>query len=456
MELLGSSDLNALAKTLLAAERRPITLLQTRRTEISARASAFDALGSSLSSLLTSARRFASPGALSPFSSVQVVSSRESVVSAVASSGASPVAHQVTVHSLASHHVLASRTLDSGAPLADSTETFTFVMEQPDGTTEVSVELNEGASLDTQLESVARAIRATDATLDAYVLKNGDERRLVVQSTVEGRDDRIVAIADTQGDLMGRLGLAGRESSGSPHAATTQAPGNASLTLDGIAIEASSNQISGVVPGLTLTLHAVSEEPVTLSVSRDNATTRAKLEEFLQLYNQTLDEVRSKTRASDGEGSQRGVLADFSLVSRLRTSMRTALTDSVGSLDGSVRALSDIGITTDREGHLTITDGVALDAALEGNLEGVIGLFQAEDGVAQRLEGLLDRYASTKGILGERESTARSQMRRIDRQIASIEDKIERRQETLLNRLAALQEGLNVLTGQSSFLNAFL
>ncbi|MBK8231859.1 MAG: flagellar filament capping protein FliD [Candidatus Eisenbacteria bacterium] len=283
------------------------------------------------------------------------------------------------------------------------------------------------------------------------------ESRLLIQAAGSGREARLTAIGDVAGNLMSNLGLAGQEGDDSPLPATVQAAADALVRLDGLDVRARSNELVGVVPGVTLTLHATSSEARTFRVDRDNEAIVKKLEEFITKYNETLDSVRNLTRASDSSGANRGPLTGEVTILRLRTEMRSAVTASVESDDESaLTTLAQIGITADREGNLSLSDRSALQKALADNPDGVEALMNGTDGVAHRLTSLLDRYSKAGGILSLQQDAVQSRLRSLGTRMQRQSESLAKREDALVTRLSQLEAGLVALSQQQSSLNGLL
>jgi len=210
---------------------------------------------------------------------------------------------------------------------------------------------------------------------------------------------------------------------------------DALLTVDGLNVISSSNQVENMITGLSIDLLAeqeVGDTAITLTVDLDVEAIKTKIEEFLTGYNDAYEYLYAKT-AVDGDTYTRGVLAgEFSYIS-LRSSMRGAMVGYISGTDSSYRALSQIGITSTRTGTFSISDSTKLEEALENDLEGVAALFNSENGIASALESLISQYVSVEGTI----ATSREAVNdRIDR----IEDSIERQEKTLSIREKALKD----------------
>lgn len=458
----GNSALRSLAQQLMAAERRPLTSMQTQRSGLQEKSTVFRNLGSTLSTLKRLASTFATSSSSNPLRTIKVTGQDDAVLGVTVGLGASPGAHTIRVDQVAARHSLASASVQddgtslSASPLLAAGE-LRFAFTVGEETKEVAISLEAGATDLEVLRDVAQAITDADVGAVASVVQTSPgESRLLVQAAESGRDARLTAIGDVAGSLMNSLGLAGREGDGSPLPATVQEGVDALVRLDGLDVRARSNELVGVVPGVTLTLHATSSEARTFRVDRDNEAIVKKLEEFITKYNETLDSVRNLTRASDSSGANRGPLTGEVTILRLRTEMRSAVTASVESDDSALTTLAQIGITADREGNLSLSDRSALQKALADNPDGVEALMNGTDGVAHRLTSLLDRYSKAGGILSLQQDAVQSRLRSLGTRMQRQSESLAKREDALVTRLSQLEAGLVALSQQQSSLNGLL
>ena len=116
--------------------------------------------------------------------------------------------------------------------------------------------------------------------------------------------------------------------------------------------------------------------------------------------------------------------------------------------------MSEIGITTDANGQMTIDDD-KIDSVLNTDFSAVSDLFASENGLANSLETLLDGYIGTTGTLGSRTESLQSRIEsigddraRLDTRLAALEARYTA-QFTAMDLLVAQLQGIgNSLTGQ--------
>jgi flagellar hook-associated protein 2 len=216
--------------------------------------------------------------------------------------------------------------------------------------------------------------------------------------------------------------------------AATQAAGtDTQFRVDGGAIQTSnSNTVTTAISDVSLNLISVGTATVTIS---DNETAIiADVREFLDAYNKALSELRSLTR-------DKGALRGDGSIRSIETKLQSTIFQSVAGA-GALTTLVEIGITSGDSFSASAGTQYELDEevfleALRDDPSGVQKLFSndADDGVADVLFEFLDSIAGFNGTLAGRSKANGS----IDRQIRSMNDRIERIEGRLDQREARLR-----------------
>jgi flagellar hook-associated protein 2 len=118
---------------------------------------------------------------------------------------------------------------------------------------------------------------------------------------------------------------------------------------------------------------------------------------------------------------------------------------------GSISALADIGIVSDKTGNLQL-DSAKLDKAMTANFDAIANLFSSENGLAKKFDNTLKEYLASDGPLSSR-------LNGVNKSIADIAN-----QRKALNvRLAALESryrkqftAMDALVGQLQSTGSFL
>ncbi|MDR2302970.1 MAG: flagellar filament capping protein FliD [Treponema sp.] len=272
---------------------------------------------------------------------------------------------------------------------------------------------------------------------------------------------------------------------------------DAIITMEGIEIRRPSNDITDLIPGLTVTARGVSDRPVTLGVTPDREGVKESIISLVGNYNRLMAEVNVLTRRDDkiiqelsylskeeqDELSKRqGVFSGDSTLAQFKNNLqRSASVPYPASTDQDLIMLAQIGISTDvrrsgaggsydpsrLRGYLEIDEKV-LDHALETQLPVIQQLFGSDadgdliidSGLAYSLDQLTKPYVETGGFIllktGTIDSRISQDQRRIDtmeRQLAAKETalKIQYGQmEGAYTRMERMQNSLDQFSRQNS------
>jgi flagellar hook-associated protein 2 len=118
--------------------------------------------------------------------------------------------------------------------------------------------------------------------------------------------------------------------------------GGASGVGQPLLITASRNQISGVIAGVSIDLHAVSASPVSLDVSRNIDTSVEQMTKFAEGFNAVLDKIAELTKFDAATGTK-GILLGDATVRGIADQMFQALNSTLKE-GGRFKVLSDVGL----------------------------------------------------------------------------------------------------------------
>ena len=335
---------------------------------------------------------------------------------------------------------------------------FTVHVAQPDGADPVDLVVAytppEGATDGDVVEGIAAAVNAAaeaaraDGRLAegtgvaASVVRETDgTSRLSLRGLATGYTNRL-SFSDPDGIAaaleIDRTAVRTGAGGGAVHAVGTGPADSglsAALTLDGLTVYRDSNTIDDLVDGLTFTLTSVTDEAAALRVGPDTKAMRGEVEAFVKAYNGVVDFLSRKSKV-DGEAGTRGPLAGDVALTGLRSGMRSDLARAVGDLP----LLAELGVTTERNGTLTISDEATLDDALARRPEAVGALLGGNGGLAERLSGRIGGLLGADGTLAQRKATADARVERLGAQIERWDTRLARREESLRAQFAQLQE----------------
>jgi flagellar hook-associated protein 2 len=185
---------------------------------------------------------------------------------------------------------------------------------------------------------------------------------------------RLVLVSKTSG-ANGNLTV------GSPATSFTNAAGvDAQLTVDGVPVDSSNNTVTGVIPGVTLSLGAAQPgSSVLISVQPDTAQASQAMQGFVTAFNAVMNSINQQYQL-DANGNE-GVLAGDSMLRTLQGQMLSMVSASVSGA-GQYVNLQSMGIEMQDDGTLQI-DSTKLSQALSSNFADVQTFFQSAGGWGQ-------------------------------------------------------------------------
>ena len=231
-----------------------------------------------------------------------------------------------------------------------------------DGSYEKTVDLDR---TDTLQEVIAK-INGADFDVDASILDTGSGAlpyRLVLSSTITGRDGDLVV--DTGTTNLGFNEL-------------TQAR-NAKVFIgegaNAVLVESTSNTVEDVLAGITLNLHAAADDPVTVTVSRDQSSIIEAVNQFVTTFNDVIARIREYD-AYDTETETRGALLGDPTIARVRADLYRTLQQAAPGIETQYRHLFEVGIRVGSGGTIEFDEARFKDA-YETDPEAVENLFAA-------------------------------------------------------------------------------
>ena len=484
----------------IAVESQPRLKLRAEQTEQSVYKGVLSDLSSRISTLDTLLDKLQDP-LRSPFSARAANAPEGAAFTATAGDAAAPGQHEIQVTQLARADARLSKQLASSGdefaslfvepgdpgdpgdlltpptpatPASQAERTFTISVAQPQGE---AVDLTiaytppEGATNDDVLAGLAAAVTAaSDAAVAdgrlaegtgasaSVVHETSGTSRLSLRSAATGYGNRL-SFTDPDGILAAlevdstavRSGTGG----GAVYAVGTgpeDSALSAALRLDGLDIYRDTNTIGDALDGLTLTLAKTSDAAETLTVGADTKGMRSEVDAFVKAYNGLVTFLSDKSRV-DGETGQRGALAGDASARSLRANVRTDLSREVAGA-GDLRRLADLGIETQRDGTLKVTDAEALGDALAASPEAVGALFSGADGIAERLSSRFEGLLGSTGTIAQRKQGADARIGRIKAQIDRWDTRLTRREDSLRAQFAQLEAIVSQAQSQQASLNS--
>jgi flagellar hook-associated protein 2 len=381
--LLSSTQITSLIQQASAAFQAPAGVLQAQEKPIQAKISALGQVQGALNSLQS---------ALAGLADVQGMAQRTASVSpsgAVTASAGNTT--PLGTYALSGIRLAQAESLiSSGSASASGTlGSGTLAIKVGNGNT-VTVNVPADQS---SLNGIADAIDAADAGVQASVLFDGSKYRLVVTADATGTANAFT--------VTGTGALAGFSFfTGSSGLGEAQAAADASFSLNGFTVTSGSNTVTGVVPGLSLTLAA--SGAATVTVSQTSAALDNAAQSVVSALNTALSTIDKLTAFSPVSGAA-PLLGDVGL-EIVRTDLLNAI--SASALTGTAAAgapftsLSSIGFSVTSGGSVTFDDTAFQSAASTdyGAVASLLGEFGTASNKAVGVESIGSAVAGSYAV----------------------------------------------------------
>jgi flagellar hook-associated protein 2 len=445
--LASGLDTNSIVTGLVNAERAPITLLQRKQSDTQSQLSLMQDIGRRLQTLQTKAQDM---DTLSEFEALKATSSDDSKVSVTADSTASAGSMDIGDVVLALGQKTRSNTFTN---VTDPTATGTLIIHQ--GGTDYNIQVD---GTNNTPDGLVTAINSEEGlNVRASLFYDGSQYRILLNSTKTGTD---------QAFTVDERGLSGGTLPGFDQSANQiQTARNASFTVDGQPVTSQSNTVSNVLPGLSFTLkQEFTGSTVGVEVAPDADAVVAKVQAFVTAYNDVHSAIAAQfTYNGNGQPVPSSSLFGDSTLRSLQQSLSSAVTASVSGLPDTEQTLSQVGLSLDRDGTLTL-DETKLRSAVNTDLRSVAKVFAKDDqvtpatvGIMSSLGSLLQSYLDpASGLLKAKEDGLSSEISDLGDRIDSMNQRLSQYQQTLQDQFTALEQMMSQLQSQSSYITQAL
>lgn len=426
-------DTQGIVKALVAAEKAPkqsqITKQQTDTTV------QLSAVGSVKGALETYRTAITKLNNVSAFNGLAATSSEEKNVKVTLGDGASSGKYVVVVQDLATSSKVTSKVFTGGASgvanTSDDAQTLTITQSGKS----YDVSIPGGATLQQVRESINTQLSAQG--ISANVLSDANGARLVIGSTNSGAGTDITLSGDSQLAQGYDQGTAAK---------------NAKYTIDGIAMESTSNKVASAISGVTLDLVAADKDkPITINVESNTATLKTSVQSFVSAYNALMTSINTQTKVSatgDAATTTAGALTGDASMRQLVASLRSELVNSAGS--GSMSGLSQMGITTDQKTGLLTLDDKAWDKAVVKGANDIAKLFTGDKGLISRMNKATEPYVGTTGLLASRVTDLNTKLTDLTTQQKDLDRRIDSMQTSLTAKYTAMDTLIAKINASSS------
>ncbi len=409
-----SNDFQSIMERAVKIAQLPITALQNRTGDALQKKALLSSVSAGVSGLAASLEAL---GATADNQGLTATSSRPTVVSVVnagATSAASYTINSVTSIAVAAAERSPAGYADSGATQVGSTGDFRLVV----GSEQFDFTLTNNT-----LVGLRDKINTLGAGVTASILTTAGGNFISVSANAPGA--KALQLRDAPGGANTNL-------------LTTDNQGSDLVFhLNGIEVRQSHNLVNSVVPGLSFTVLSETNTATQLTLASARAELASALSNFADSFNTVRGQLNSQI------GSAAGLLSGNSLVTQLSGQLRQMASHRASS--GSIRGLTEVGITFDSKGTMTF-DSKVLDGLTSDQLSHAFTfLNNSATGLGKFAGGLRQFSDPISGLI-------KLEQQGLDRVDAALQKQIS----ALTDRLTVMQRGMALKLQQADSLLASL
>jgi flagellar hook-associated protein 2 len=231
---------------------------------------------------------------------------------------------------------------------------------------------------DQSLQGIRDAINKANIGVTATIVSDGGDTpyHLVLTSNKTGANTTMkigVAGVDGQAADANVAALMGYDPAGTQGLTQTSGAQDTKLTMNGISVTSKSTTVTDAIQGVSLTVGGIGSS--SLTVAKDTSSVKESINAFVKAYND-LNSTIAKMTSYNADTKTGGLLQGDSSVRSIQTQLRRQLSATVEGLGGDLTNLTQVGITFDKDGSLTV-DSTKLSDAMTNNFDDIGGLFAA-------------------------------------------------------------------------------
>ncbi|MCI4399553.1 MAG: flagellar filament capping protein FliD [Campylobacteraceae bacterium] len=226
-----------------------------------------------------------------------------------------------------------------------------------------------GKNADDSATAIKDAInlKTTDTGVSAEIDGNG---KLVLKNSSGGKIELV-----TSNGAYSKTGLLSSDGTNTTAATALQVAQDAKFTFNGINMQRSTNSITDIITGATISLNKVTSSNVNLSIKQDTSGIPDLVNTFVSAFNSASSKIKDLT-AYNSDTKQSGSLQGLSDVTSLYSTFASIITSR--SKNGA--SLMDYGFSLDKTGMLSV-DTTTLNSKLSENPSALEALFRGSSTV---------------------------------------------------------------------------
>jgi len=143
---------------------------------------------------------------------------------------------------------------------------------------------------------------------------------------------------------------------------------DAALTVNGLSVTRSENEINDLIPGVTLHLNATTSSAVNINVSRDLGLAKDTIKTVVSAANLFETTLKGLSNSVDGD------LANDSTVIQIKNKIKLMFYSESSKAGTNIKTMTDMGVSYDKAGTLLVDDA-KLDSAMASHYDEIKDFF---------------------------------------------------------------------------------
>jgi len=210
---------------------------------------------------------------------------------------------------------------------------------------------------------------------------------------------------------------------------------------------------SNAIDGVTLTAAKVDlATPVDITVANDSAASKTAVDQFVSSYNKLQSKLNEMT-AYNATTKSAGQLQGDSLTSRLASQLRNELNTALSGVDADLDTLTELGITSAAKTGTLSVNSSKLDTLVSERFEDVAALFTGDNGLAARMNKMLDAFSGSDGSIAARTKSLQGEQKSLATQREALDLRMTQLEARYMKQFTALDTMMSSLASTSAFLS---
>lgn len=227
---------------------------------------------------------------------------------------------------------------------------------------------------------------------------------------------------------------------------------NSKLQVNGIDVERSSNSISDLLPGTSLTLlkvHSEKDKDLNLSTELDKDKIADNIKSAIDSYNDVIKHLNSDKSIRRTDSAVGGLLNQIRGVAFSQIEPENSNADEE-TLKTTPRTLTDLGFKLSSDGTLSLDNKDKLNKILEadGGPERIAHFLNSEHGFFSKLNDVFSKLSDNNGILDEKRKSIDQQLESNKTRTTRLEERIDKATENLRKEYTNMLKLMNQANAQ--------